>query len=412
MKHIATVLVLFYCISTSAQLKKGTQSQTTKPINMQHYSTLYDNDHQVFKLNTSMPFYDWIFARSGFKKPDEELFRKKIWEYCGVDISQVNGNDAPFFIGDGDAYPIILDKRLLITCSQDVEPTLEQIAFQKVKYPPMDACVAYNKIMFYDDPAAIADVIRIDDDYYAAFFLVGYLKYEKHNLLTQKAIRQMGDIHSDDSLAISNILFYHFNNKVDGKRYRRELVRRILHQYEGADYSSVKSVLGNFLIEKVGNYSFTQDEKDKYLCYFLEECLTIAGWGVGDTRSQCYSDTAFSQRIAKKNYYGLPLLIALSRNTDLVYTAERMNELEPSAPEFGDFPMGTVPRNAIHGIINDPDGYVNVRKEKSVDSRILDQIVRGEEFLYWENINSDWWQVMTKNLASGFVHKSRIQKAE
>ncbi len=405
-------ILLVFALICSMMCNAQTKNNIGNSFSDMPKTTKMNKTEQEINLERNIHLFAEIFRRANYKKPDENLFRKKIWEYCGIDISQTNGD---YILRNRyiPEIPVILTKeRCLLSFEEDVEPSLSDIASGKIEYEPARACVDINKILFYDDVVSTVELLNIPDNEGYCEFLVSDLKYEKNVQITKKAAKSLEDLLNYDTARISNIMFYHFNTRPEGKRYRRDFVRQILHQYEGQAYSNIKSILEIFITNKLANYPFTQDEKDRYVCYFLEECLSVAGWGVGDTRSQCYSDTAFSQRIAKKNYYGLPLLFALSKNTNLVYTADRMNERDLPAMEFGKFPMGDVPFKALHGIINDPDGYVNVRNEKNASSEIKDKIIRGEEFLYWEDKNSDWWKVMTKNIIYGYVHKSRIQKAD
>ena len=63
-------------------------------------------------------------------------------------------------------------------------------------------------------------------------------------------------------------------------------------------------------------------------------------------------------------------------------------------------------------LINDPDGYTNVRLyAQSKDSKILGKLVNGELFHYWQT-PTDWWMVETKSGVRGFVHKSRIKEVK
>lgn len=59
-------------------------------------------------------------------------------------------------------------------------------------------------------------------------------------------------------------------------------------------------------------------------------------------------------------------------------------------------------------MINDPDGYVNVRADKSTDSEILFKIEETEFFLC-EPTAVNWWKIDNFYTKTGFVHKSRIQ---
>lgn len=65
------------------------------------------------------------------------------------------------------------------------------------------------------------------------------------------------------------------------------------------------------------------------------------------------------------------------------------------------------------GIINDPDGYTNIRMEPNAKSRINGRIVKGEIFNYVPNSLSDWWLVYKRahdinEKPLGYIHKSRI----
>jgi hypothetical protein len=62
-------------------------------------------------------------------------------------------------------------------------------------------------------------------------------------------------------------------------------------------------------------------------------------------------------------------------------------------------------------IINDPDGYVNIRSGETVDSAVIGKIVADDLFLYSET-NTEWWKIEKPTYykrLQGFVHKSRIK---
>ena len=61
------------------------------------------------------------------------------------------------------------------------------------------------------------------------------------------------------------------------------------------------------------------------------------------------------------------------------------------------------------GQINDPDGYTNIRKSPNSKAEIIGKLLKNEYFFYTEN-SSDWYEVSTQHKVQGFVHKSRIQK--
>lgn len=58
-------------------------------------------------------------------------------------------------------------------------------------------------------------------------------------------------------------------------------------------------------------------------------------------------------------------------------------------------------------LINDPDGYTNVRAQPSGKSKVIARLYDNEPF-YTYRQNGDWWQVKTKSGIEGYMHKSRI----
>jgi len=60
-------------------------------------------------------------------------------------------------------------------------------------------------------------------------------------------------------------------------------------------------------------------------------------------------------------------------------------------------------------IINDPDGYTNVREGKGAEYPIVGKIVTNEVFMFTPNYYEDWWKVSNKDeTVVGYMHKSRI----
>ncbi|KAA0127827.1 SH3 domain-containing protein [Chryseobacterium sp. SN22] len=59
-------------------------------------------------------------------------------------------------------------------------------------------------------------------------------------------------------------------------------------------------------------------------------------------------------------------------------------------------------------IIQDPDGYTNLRKDKNTSLAILQKINSGESIEVINN-TGDWFLIKTKKGMTGYVHKSRVQ---
>lgn len=60
-----------------------------------------------------------------------------------------------------------------------------------------------------------------------------------------------------------------------------------------------------------------------------------------------------------------------------------------------------------YAVINDPDGYTNLRQGPNGKSPIIGRVDRGD-FFRTHPQTGDWWQVQVRHDLSGYMHKSRI----
>src|SRR5882724_7185538 len=61
-------------------------------------------------------------------------------------------------------------------------------------------------------------------------------------------------------------------------------------------------------------------------------------------------------------------------------------------------------------VIDDPDGYVNLRKDKSADSPIIAKVKKDEPFEYRCTQNATWCKVKLASGVTGWMHYSRIKR--
>jgi Bacterial SH3 domain len=68
---------------------------------------------------------------------------------------------------------------------------------------------------------------------------------------------------------------------------------------------------------------------------------------------------------------------------------------------------------ALRGVIDDPDGFTNLRAEPSADSAIIARVKNGEVFqfdaLSWAREPGEWWMVTLGSGRTGYMHSSRIR---
>jgi Tetratricopeptide repeat/Bacterial SH3 domain len=89
-------------------------------------------------------------------------------------------------------------------------------------------------------------------------------------------------------------------------------------------------------------------------------------------------------------------------------------ELSPSPGEKAD---ESVPREFLgfadvsefRGVIDDPDGYVNLRKEKRADAPVITKVKAGEPFRFRKKEGEDWCEVKLKSGVNGWMDCSRIK---
>jgi len=88
-----------------------------------------------------------------------------------------------------------------------------------------------------------------------------------------------------------------------------------------------------------------------------------------------------------------------------------------SSPQSGEKTDENVPREFLgfadvsefRGVIDDPEGYVNLRKEKRADAPVITKVKAGEPFQFKKKEGEDWCEVKLKSGVTGWMHYSRIK---
>ena len=71
--------------------------------------------------------------------------------------------------------------------------------------------------------------------------------------------------------------------------------------------------------------------------------------------------------------------------------------------------QGLVPETGHRGVIDDPDGFVNLRSEKSTGAPVVAKVHAGDPFFFEREEGSDWCKVRLASGKSGWMHPSRIR---
>ena len=85
----------------------------------------------------------------------------------------------------------------------------------------------------------------------------------------------------------------------------------------------------------------------------------------------------------------------------LALANETFTPVQEAAPSL---PTGFTHR----AVIDDPDGYSNIRSQKNAKSQVVTQIPQGEQFFTYIQ-DGNWWRVRTQQGKIGYMHVSRIR---
>jgi len=87
---------------------------------------------------------------------------------------------------------------------------------------------------------------------------------------------------------------------------------------------------------------------------------------------------------------------------------------DESSSKSGEKPDVTPDAEGFYGVpdavIDDPNGYVNLRKEKSADSAIIAKVKKNEPFEFQCTQNATWCKVKLASGVIGWMHYSRIKR--
>lgn len=87
---------------------------------------------------------------------------------------------------------------------------------------------------------------------------------------------------------------------------------------------------------------------------------------------------------------------------------------DESSSKSGEKPEVTPDAEGFYGVpdavIDDPDGYVNLRKDKSADSPIIARVKKDEPFEYRCTQYATWCKVKLASGVTGWMHYSRIKR--
>ncbi len=337
---------------------------------------------EIVKIHNNLDDQSYIcfevLKNNGFIFPSEEIYDAKLKEVFGLDLSsysntnEIEINPRPIVSDDQKSNPIaVRSKRFILwypnpsTGDEDKDNL---------------AIININKYIFYNDKASFV-YLKSQTELDYLFSLVQDFGYKKDKELIDYFFKKtQGDL--SDNFAF-NIFFG--RNGMNGKwELRKELLDSYLETYPKADIYG--SGFTEVLIDKDNPEYIVKYEgnREKDLAFLLEKIIYQArergdlNDGAVDKLLETHSD--YLKMLIKNKAFEYPLLNDYIRQG-------------PSLPNY---------------IINDPDGYTNLRREKNTSSQIIEKVSSGEEISIIDN-TGDWWYVKTKTNNMGYIHKSKLK---
>lgn len=220
--------------------------------------------------------------------------------------------------------------------------------------------------------------------------LVVLFNYEKNETLIQTVVNKIKDL--DDIPLSHKLAFVFYNNRHKSINIREKLLKKF-HNKETFLYELAFYLADNKenIVKKNG---ITLAVLEKSIAYILN--LGFDGKeniDVQNDKSYLLLNNIYTshkellKEFEKNKYYGYGNLEKYSK----IYNLIQVDHQESSS-----------------AIIQDSDGYTNLRKYKNTSSEIIQKIKTGEKIEVLDK-NGDWWLIKTNAGTNGYVHKSRIK---
>ena len=213
--------------------------------------------------------------------------------------------------------------------------------------------------------------------------LVVYYGYNKDKKLVETVFERF-DFSS--LINVEELIFKDLNSKKKLKKQIFDDIENIVYRGCVEDFSYAKEGNGYVrigdIINKINASPKEYVEPDESVAFLFERELRV---GIqGDIESYMNKNPQYESFLKKHDFYNFP---TLKDYVQYIYQKESNNN---------------------NYIIHDPDGYTNLRKDKTTTSEVLQKIKSGE---YVEVLDSvgDWYLIKTKEGKKGYVHKSRIK---
>uniref|UniRef100_A0AA94F3P5 SH3 domain-containing protein n=2 Tax=Flavobacteriaceae TaxID=49546 RepID=A0AA94F3P5_9FLAO len=366
-------------------LSKKNSETNSNNMNKKYEDTLYNN---------YAPLMVKFLKDENFKTLDNIEFKKRIQELFGVDIDESEYDDVNPRLKGAETnihniYSImrkdnfidfyILDRGKIDGAGDPLKSMLTDERSNE------DNFILYNKLLLNDDISVLSYILNdktsLEDIYV-------YFNYEKNESIKNKLISTLKDI-DDYPVEFKNSLIW-YNDINKNENIRKNTLVEIGKKKPDFLFDLTSYVISNRETIKKPFNAYT----DKAIATLISIQLDLStGDFVSGNKGYALLNNMFVQNpsmkeiLKKQSYFDFENVKKASEHFEMNNGEENTDELY---------------------LINDKDGYTNLRKGKNANSEIITKLNNGSELYVLDKSDKDWWLVVTPIGEQGYVHKSRI----
>ncbi|MEN5308687.1 SH3 domain-containing protein [Chryseobacterium cucumeris] len=311
-----------------------------------------------------------VLEQRKFQFPDENTFNQKILDVFSFNLKDYKNSIIALRPAMFPEVAIKENKFIFIQDAGAAEP----------EFINPDLLYHFNSYIFYNTPVSYVWLQTNNSN--LLYDLVVYYGYNKNKKLVESVFKKF------DFNSLSDMEQLIFIDSGGYKKLKKQIfddIETIIYKGKVEDFSYAKEGDGYLrigdIISKISSSPKEYFEPEKTISYLFERELRV---GIqGDIESYLNKNPTYKSNLEKNKFYDLP---TLKDYVKYIYQKE-------SNTNF---------------IIQDSDGFTNLRKEKNSSSQILQKINTGEQVEVLDQ-NGDWWLVVSKEGKKGYVHKSRIK---
>lgn len=313
-----------------------------------------------------------ILEQRRFQFSNGENFDQKILEVYGFNLEEYHNS---IFALQPAMFPEVAIRKENFIFLQDANANEPDFINPELLYH-------YNSYIFYKTPVSFVWLQSNSPEVLKD--LVVHYGYNKDKKLVESIFKKI-DFNSLSN--IEELIFKKSNSKKTLKKQIFDDIEEIVYKGRVEDFSYAKEGNGYIkigdIISKINSSPKEYLEPEETIAFLFERELRV---GIqGDIESYINKNPKYQSDLEKNNFYDLPTL------KDYVKYIYQKNE-----------------DNNLY-IINDPDGFTNLRKDKNTASEVLQKIKSGEQIEVLDS-SGDWWLIQTKEGKKGYVHKSKVKK--